>query len=179
MSKKALFRFFLPAIVFSLLLGLLHWFLRWELIFLTGGVFLGFVLWETDNLFYLLFKSPYEYHSVRFKYFLSNRQIASAINFLAQTKAERPQTVFVSVPFQILLVFVMVFILTSSTSLAGKGIVLGLFLRTLILQVTSILRVGNITAWFWQFKKVPSVNVQVLYFVLLLLLFLFFSLFLV
>lgn len=82
-----------------------------------------------------------------------------------------------SVLVQIILLIACFFVLTSSSSLLGKGLVLGLFLHTLIDQGLAFRREGRIDSWFWQFKVIPNTGFQKLYFFVLAVLFLAFSLF--
>ena len=179
MSKKAVLNFFLPAIVFSVCLSAVHWYLRLDLFFLWMGVILGTLLWEADHLFYIWLKAPHEYTSLRFIRFLQNRKYREAFELLVETKDERPRTLFCSVLFQGFLFVVAFFVLTSSSSILGKGLVLGLLLQALTSQGRQFLKKGEITSWFWQFKARPARNLQALYFGLVVLVFLFFSLFLV
>lgn len=178
-NKKAVLNFFLPAIVLSLFLSLIHWYLRLDLIFLWFGVFLGTLLWQTDHLFYIWLKAPYEYTSLRFIRYLQSRKLREAFQLLVETKDERPRTLFCSVLFQGFLFVLAFFVLTSSSSILGKGLVLGLLFQALTYQGRQFLQKGEITSWFWQFKAKPSRNLQALYFGLVCLLFLFFGLFLV
>jgi hypothetical protein len=71
------------------------------------------------------------------------------------------------------------FVLTSSSGLLGKGLVLVLFLQTLISQFDEFLKTGKMDSWFWQLKIILPNNFQALYLLLLLLVFFGFSLFLV
>jgi len=178
-NKKAVLNFFLPAIVLSLFLSLIHWYLRLDLFLLWTGVFLGTLIWQTDHLFYIWLKAPHEYTSLRFIRYLQNRKFREAFQLLVETKDERPRTLFCSVLFQGFLFLVAFFVLTSSGSVLGKGLVLGLILQPFVLQGRQFLQKGEISSWFWQLKTKPARNLQALYFGLVVLVFLFFSLFLV
>jgi hypothetical protein len=71
------------------------------------------------------------------------------------------------------------FVLTSSSGLLGKGLVLVLFLQTLVSQFNEFLKTGKMDSWFWQVKISLQSNFQALYLLLLFLIFFGFSLFLV
>lgn len=143
MLKKAT-NYLLPALVFLILVSLLHWPLQLNLIFLWVGVLAGVLLFELDSLLSL--------------------------------RLQLQRRVLHSVLVQLILLAAFFFVLTSSSSLLGKGLVLGLFLHTLIDQGLAFRREGKIDDWFWQFKIVPNTGFQKLYFIVLAILFLVFSL---
>lgn len=81
-----------------------------------------------------------------------------------------------SVLVQLILLAACFFVLTSSSSLLGKGFVLGLFLHTLIDQGLAFKKKGRIDDWFWQLRTIPNILTQKVYFFILSLLFMVFSL---
>lgn len=179
MTRKSLFNFFLPSILFAFFLSVIHWRYKLDLLFLWAGLGLGQLLWQVDHLLYIFVKAPHEYTSQRVMRFLQNRQARQALELLVETKDERPRTLFCSVLFQGFLFVVAFFVLTSSSSVLGAGLVFGLLFQTLYRQGQEFLKKGEIASWFWQLKTRPSRNLQALYFGFLVLVFVFFSLFLV
>lgn len=177
MTRKSLFNFFLPSILFALALSVIHWRYKLDLLFLWAGVGLGQLLWHIDHLLYIFVKAPHEYTSQRVMRFLQNRKAREALELLIQTADERPRSLFCSVLFQGFLFVVAFFVLTSSSSVTGAGLVLGLLLQPLTSQGRQFLKTGEISDWFWQLKVKPSRNLQALYFGLVFLVFAFFSLF--
>jgi len=178
MPKRKFFNFFLPTLVFCFFLSLLNWQLKIRLVFLWFGIFLGVLFWQVEHLFYIFLKAPHEYVSSRFIYSLKNKQVGKAFELLLETEDER-RVFSRSVLFQLLILIMTFFVLTSTLSILGKGLTLSLFFQSLISQGKEFLKKGEISSWFWQFKRPPFPNLQALYFGVACLVFLFFSLFLV
>ena len=77
--------------------------------------------------------------------------------------------------FQLVLVVLAFFALSSSNSLFGKGMVIGLFLYSLINQGLALAREGNLDSWFWQVGIKPDKKGEAFYYLLLVLVLLYFS----
>ncbi len=174
--KKEILTHLTFAFIFSIPIIFLHWQLKFSLIFFFLGLFFGSLFLDIDHLLYALFQAPYEFTSQRIKRFFDNKQFKEGIVFLFETQKERTRLVFHSVLFQVILLVVCFFILTSSLSLFGKGMVLGMMLHLLIDQAEEFLRDGEIKNWFWQFRVKPDKSVQKFYLSFVFLIFLIFCL---
>jgi len=98
---------------------------------------------------------------------------------LIETRQERKRLSFHSVIFQAVLPILAFFVLTSTGSMMGSGLVMALFLRTLYEQLRDFQKRGDIKNWFWQVQAEVSHRIQVLYFTGLVALFILLSLLLI
>lgn len=123
------FAFFVSVfILFSLFKGWLG-FSYWT--FWVGGI-LGSIIPELDQLLYIFFINPQELSSQRVIYLFKNKNFLGAVKLLFETKSERHNLVFHSNIFLAVSGILFVWILTSSGSVLGFGIVLGLSLDLLL-----------------------------------------------
>lgn len=175
MNSEITKRYF-PLLAVLILLSLLRWQFRFELAFFVVGMVSGYFLLYLDQIIYCYLLSPHEFNSQRFRRFLELRKYQEGINLLVETQVDRKKLVFHSIIFQLALLVFALFILTSSSSLLGEGLVLGMFLHTLVDQIKTFLATGNIDSWFWQFKGAPPEKTQTIYLVLMTVIFFIFSL---
>jgi len=177
--KKEILKRFIPTIIFLAILSLLHWQEKWQLIGLWAGGFIGAFLLDLDHLIYCFFQNPHEFTPQRLRRYLQQGQYKYSLALLFETQKERERLIFHSLLFQVVLLVAVFFVLTSSAGLLGKGLVLVLFLQSLISQFNEFLKTGKMDSWFWQVKiSLPS-NFQALYLLLIFLIFIGFSLFLI
>ena len=115
-------------ILFSLLKGWLK-FSYWP--FWLGGL-IGSFLPLLDHLVYVFLLYPQELSSQRVVYFFKNRNFTGALRFLIETRGERTNLVFRSNTFLIVISILTVWILSSSGSLIGTGLVLGAVIYLLV-----------------------------------------------
>lgn len=177
--KQEIRRHLALVFVFLILVSLVHWQLKLSLLFFWLGTILGYCLLFLDQVVYCCFQAPHEFNSQRVRRLFSQKQYREGLILLLQTRGERERVIFHSVFFQVVLLVVCFFVLTSSSSLLGKGLVLGLLFHSLFDQLESFRKEGQINNWFWQFSLAPEKNLQVFYFVFMVLVFIFFALFLV
>ena len=177
--KKEVLKRLIPSLVFLAFLSLLNWQAKLELLGLWVGGLIGVILLDLDHLIYCLWQAPHEMTSQRLKKYFQEGQYQYSLNLLFETQGERKRLIFHSVLFQLILLVTVFFVLSSSSGLLGKGLVLILFLQTLRSQFEEFLREGKMDSWFWQLKLDLPSNFQALYLLLMFLLFFGFSLFLV
>lgn len=164
-------------LAYAVLVSLIHWQLRSSLIFFWLGIFLGNILLGLDSILYCYLRAPHEFTSQRVRRLFTQRQFREGFLLLSETQGERDRMIFHSVLFQLILLIVSFFVLTSTSSLLGKGLVLGLLLHSLADQWAELKKKGQLESWFWQFKVIPNAGFQKFYFIILAVLFLAFSLF--
>lgn len=135
------FAFFVSVfILFSIIRGWLslpYW------IFWVGGV-LGTLIPELDQFLYVYLINPQELSSQRVAFLIRNRDFLGALRLLFETKGERHDLVFHSNTFLVVSGILFVWILTSSGSILGFGIALGIFLDLLLDRL--ITRVYHMTS---------------------------------
>ena len=115
-------------ILFSIFRGWLS-FSYW--LFWVGGV-LGSIIPELDQLLYIFLINPQELSSQRVIYLIKNRNFAGALRLIIETKSERHNLIFHSDTFLVVSGILFIWILSSSGSILGSGIVLGLLTHLLI-----------------------------------------------
>jgi O-antigen/teichoic acid export membrane protein len=115
-------------ILFSLVRG---WLKLGSWPFWLGGL-AGSFLPLLDHLVYIFFLSPQELSSQRVVYFFRNRNFTGALRFLIETRGERTNLIFRSNTFLIVISILAVWILSSSASLIGAGLVLGTVIYLLV-----------------------------------------------
>jgi hypothetical protein len=148
--KKKIFIYFAFLISFFILSSL---FKKWLALsfwpFWLGGI-VGTVLPEIDHLIYVFFANPQEVTSQRVRYLCANKQFKNCFWLLASTTAERTKLIFHTAIFQAVFLILTFWVVTSSGSLFGRGMVLAFSLHLVIDQVNQVLEKGEIQSWFWQ-----------------------------
>ncbi len=174
--RKEILSHLVPTLVFLVLVTLAHWQLNFSLIFFWLGGLFGSLFLDIDHLFYAYLQAPHEFTSQRVKRLFEQKQFKVGMILLFETQEERGRMIFHSVLFQIILLIVCFFVLTSSASLFGKGLVLGMLLHSLTDQGFEFIKNGEIENWFWQFKEKPGINLQAIYLAVIFIVFVVFSL---
>ena len=154
---------------------LLRWSWHWNLILLWLGGLVGTFLLDIDHLLYTLWIYPQELTSIRVRNLIEQRRFKDALILLVDTHEERFKFSFHNALFQPILYVVCFFVLTSTGSLFGTGLVMAMALHLLKDEFSSLLRVGDefTRKWlFWQIKTEVSFYNQKLFVVLMLLIFL-------
>lgn len=151
-------------LILAIVLTILGWQLKFSLVFLWIGLFLGNFLYHLDHLIYCLIQAPYEFTAQRIKRMIEQKQYRQSLDLLMGSEGERKKTIFHSVVFQVGLVVACFLILTSSSSLLGKGMVMGLLLHSLVEQGSALVKRETIDDWFWQIKAQIPQTTQAIYF---------------
>ena len=133
------------------------------------------IFFNADHLLYLLWQVPDDPNSAELRIRLKAKKIVPILDHLSETAASRKKLVAHSVVFQLVLVALGFFTLTSTVGVFGKGMIMGLFLYPILNQAERLLRGREISDWFWQFAQVPSFRDQTLYFLAMTLVFIIFS----
>lgn len=127
--KKEFSNHFLFFFVFFLLVVLLKQYFNWfYLLFVLGGL-VGTILPDIDHLLYVLVFKPIELTSQRVSYYLKNRQYREALGLLYDTRLERRDLIFHRFYFLVIFAVLTFWVVSSSGSLFGRGLVLGFWLH--------------------------------------------------
>jgi hypothetical protein len=119
--------------------------------FWLGGIF-GTVLPDIDHVIYFYLVKPVELTSQRFNFLLEKRAIGRMFSLLYETRSERNGLIFHTIFFQIIFFILTFWMLSSSGSYFGKGMVLAFGLHLLIDQVIDLVELGSFENWF---KNLP------------------------
>lgn len=188
LKKKAANRLF-PTLVWLVVVSVLHW--NWQLsagsqapglISLWLGAFLGTYLLDLDHLLYLLIIKPQEATSLRVSQLFKQKQIREGLGVAAATQEERVRLPFHSALFQPVLYVLCFFVLTSTNSLFGAGLVMAMALHLLVQEVSGLLqgREEHLRRWlFWPIKGEVSFRAQKYFVIIMVMVFLGLNLFLI
>lgn len=147
MKREMLLHFGVLLVFLALTVLIKSWFNLGVWPFVLGGIF-GTILPDVDHLIYVYFLKPQDLTSQRVAYLNEERKFTKAVEILADTRYERSMTIFHSAIFQVVILVLTIFVVTSSTSLFAIGIVTGFSLHLLVDQVIDIRKVGSIQTWF-------------------------------
>lgn len=156
MSKRKLSTQLLFNVSFLLVVTLLNsWFSFSFWPFWLGGL-LGLFIPFLDSLCYVYLLRPYELSSQRVKYLVAKKQFQQAIKLIQETRPERGVMVIHSFLFEAVLIVLIILIITSSGSLIGIGLSMGIFLHLLVDQTSDYLAYKNLNSWFFNLTEVLS-----------------------
>lgn len=176
MLKKELKSHLLITLAWLGLITLVRWSWHWNLILLWLGGLVGALLLDIDHLLYTLWIYPHELTSMRVRHLIDQRRFKDALILLADTHEERLKFSFHTALFQPILYIVCFFVLTSTGSLFGAGLVMAMALHLLKDEIECLFsreREEYLRKWlFWQIKKDISLYHQKLFVALMLLVFL-------
>jgi len=118
--------------------------------FWVGGL-VGTILPDVDHFIYIFFLRPQELASQRASYMLGKKNVLGTLNFLAETRYERTKIIFHTATFQIIFTALAFWVISSSGSLFGRGLVLAFLLHILVDQTVDLMDMGNLSTWFKNF----------------------------
>lgn len=146
MKKQLLIYYATFILLFALISLSRGWFSAPFLAFWLGGA-LGVILPDIDHIIYIYLLKPHELTSQRAARMISRREIWSTLNLLATTRTERTSLVFHNAMFQLVFSAFAFFVITSSTSLFGRGVVVAFLLHLLVDQYLDFNQLGSISHW--------------------------------
>ena len=145
--RRELFIHFSFWFSFFVLISLVRHFLSlsyWP--FWLGGA-IGTFLPDIDHLIYVLFLSPQELTSQRIGFLWNRKEYKRMIELLYETRSERRGLVFHTIFFQIIFLVLTFWILSSSASLFGKGMVLSFALHLSVDQLVDLTEMKSLSNW--------------------------------
>jgi hypothetical protein len=132
----------LVSILFLVLVGTVKDWLHLSYWLIWVGGALGLLLPDLDHLIYIFFIGPQELTSQRVIYLLRNRNLLGAVKLILETRAERKDLVLHSNLFLVVALILTFWILTSSSSVIGAGLVSGAMVHLLLDRVKTALYHG-------------------------------------
>ena len=175
MLKKEVISHFSVTVVWLVIVTLLRWDWHWNLILLWLGGLVGTFLIDLDHLLYTLVIYPQEITSMRVKNLLQQKSFKEALILLVDTHDERLRLSFHNALFQIVLFVLCFFVLTSTSSLFGAGLVMAMALH-LLKDELELLFQGKgehlRLLLFWPIKREISLHQQKVFLIIMILVFL-------
>ncbi len=158
------FRRRLGVLAIYLALGtLLGWSKGWSLVGWWIGGLLGFHLLDVDHLLDVFFLHPEKEDSQQVKEALRSRNWKRVWQVLIETASQRSKLVLHSVVFEVVLMFLVIYVVTSKGGLFAAGLVLSFWLRILYEQVREFMKTGKMDRWFWQVREPVPSNLQAVF----------------
>lgn len=104
------------------------------------GAIIGMALPSLDHFVYVFFQRPYELTPQRVKALWNQKNYMGAISLLYQTRGERTNLIFHSLLFQVIFAVLTFWVVSSSGSPLGRGVVLSFYLNLYLDEITSPVR---------------------------------------
>ena len=114
--------------------------------FWVGGI-VGLFLPDIDHLVYIFFLKPQELTSQRINFLIDRHEIKRTLTLIYETRTERRDLIFHSVLFQLIFLVLTFWIMTSSGSFFGKGLVLSFSMHLLVDQLIDLNDIKSFDNW--------------------------------
>jgi len=114
--------------------------------FWLGGA-VGVFLPDLDHLIYVFFLDPQDLTSQRVGFLWQRREYKRTIELLYETRSERRGLAFHTIFFQIIFLILTFWIMSSSASLFGKGLVLSFALHLSVDQIEDLTDMKSLSNW--------------------------------
>ena len=144
--RKPVLSKLLITVIWLAFLSLFRLAFDWSVLFLWLGGIVGTFLIEADQLVYVYTQRPEDPVSVEVRGLIGQKKWAEAATLILSTAKDRRQLVFHSVIFQVLFQIFSFFVITSTGSYFGIGLVLAMSLHLLVKEMK------DPDMFFWQIK---------------------------
>ena len=134
------FSFFVLISLFKNFLSLSYW------PFWLGGL-IGVLMPDLDHLIYVFFLAPQELTSQRVGFLWNRKEIKRLIELLYETRSERRGLIFHTIFFQAIFLLLTFWLMSSSSSLFGKGLVLSFALHLSVDQLVDLIEMKSLINW--------------------------------
>jgi len=108
-----------------------------------------------DHIIYIYVFAPHELSSQRFVSYINQKNPAKALDFMVDSAHERSKLIFHTAYFNLVFIILTFWVITSSGSFLGRGIVLAFYLHLVIDQLEEVLNIKSLYSWF---REIPSVT---------------------
>ena len=116
------------------------------------GAVVGIVLPDIDYLIYIYYLKPQAGVSQSATSLIEGKSWLRSWDLMAKTRSEHSDLIFHNASFQLIFLLVTLWVVTSSGSLFGIGLVLAFSLHLLIDQVSDYMEKGTIKNWLAKFR---------------------------
>lgn len=114
--------------------------------FVLGGL-VGVFLPDIDHILYVWFVKPTDLSSQRVNYLVNKSELWRSIQLLYETRSERRGLIFHTVFFQVIFLILTFWMMSSSGSLFGKGLVLSFALHLSVDQIVDLTETSSFDNW--------------------------------
>lgn len=175
MLKKEVVSHLAVSLIWLVIITLLRWQWQWNLIWLWLGGAVGTFLLDIDHLIYVFWLHPEEATSQEINNLFKQKNYRAVLVKTNETHLGRFHLTFHNALFQVGFLVMVFWVLSSSNSLFGKGLVMAMLLHLLKDELWSLLKKGDefTRRWlFWPIKREISFQEQKIFIVLMILCFL-------
>ncbi len=145
--KRELFIHFAFWFSFFVFISIIHKYFNfsyWP--FWLGGI-VGTILPDLDHLIYFYFVRPQDLTSQRVGYLVNKKEIGRSVELLYETRNERKDLIFHSIFFQLIFLVLTFWMMSSSGSYFGRGLVLAFALHLSIDQIIDLTELKSFENW--------------------------------
>ena len=128
-----------------------------------GGGLIGWNFLFLDQLIWVYFTQPNNKISEEVRFLFTQKKWKQGIEVLKVKEYEMERLAFKSVLFQICWLVLVFFVLTSTSSLLGKGIIMGVGLHLLLKEWQDFKKWRRFDWLFWQIKREITLKEQKFY----------------
>ncbi len=115
--------------------------------FWLGGL-VGIVMPDLDHLIYVYFIKPTDLSSQRINYLVNKKELLRSVEIMYESRSERRGLIFHTIFFQLIFFVLTFWMLSSSGSYVGKGLVLSFILHLSVDQLIDLNDLKNLENWF-------------------------------
>ncbi len=115
--------------------------------FWLGGI-VGLILPDLDHVIYVYFIKPTDLTSQRINYLVNKKELTRGVELLYETRVERTGLIFHTIFFQLIFFVLTFWMLSSSGSNFGKGMVLSFILHLSVDQLIDLNDLKSLGNWF-------------------------------
>lgn len=115
--------------------------------FWLGGL-VGIILPDIDHLIYVYFVKPTDLSSQRINYLVNKKELSRSVELLYETRSERRGLIFHTIFFQLIFFILTFWMLSSSGSYFGRGLVLSFIFHLSVDQLIDLNDIKNLENWF-------------------------------
>lgn len=174
--KKELVIHFLFAISFGIFISLIRGWIGLAYWPFWLGIIFGTLLPNVDYFVYAFFLRPQEFMSQKTAFLVKERNFRKTFDYLAATaRGGGAKLIFHTAYFQVIFMILTFWVVTSSGSLFGIGLVTAFFLHLIVDQMVDLSEKGSIEDWFKDIPVEVDKEKTIIYFVAMTVLLLVFS----
>lgn len=163
MFKKEVTSHLLVTFIYFVLISLFNLNLGFALLFLWLGGLIGTFLLDVDHVLLGLDLENKTWWAEKFRFLWQKKRYQEAILLNVESHLEHRRLVFHSALFQPILLCLAFFVLTSTGSLFGSGLVMSMNLHLLKDEWQCFLEEGKLDWLFWQIKRKVDRQAQRVY----------------
>ena len=178
MIKFLLAKYKFPLLI-SLVISVLIIALRLEvkplnIIFVLLGSLMGTFILDLDYIFFTYIVEPEHYFSKNVLESVRNKNYLGALQYIDYHKKELRNLPLHSALFQVSLMVLAFYILSSSQEVLGKSFCLAIIVQMFFEEAKDYAENKKLDAWFWMLKIKPTKSMLIIYFAVLSILFIYF-----